>query len=159
MVEAFAAGDRRNAIAWAYHWAAFVAVNPRAAWRAAPTLRRIAQIGAVVAAVIALLVLTACSGGDVRTLAGADMPAPTAQPATQTATDQPQIGSILPAETPDIQPAQMDAQPVAVEVMATPTPPMQVQACNPSTPFPLPLDDSDRAAGVIVKGAACEVQP
>jgi hypothetical protein len=129
--------------------------------------RRIAQIGAIVAAGA---LLAACSGADgrsvqdLRTLAGM-----TPQPAT--ATDQPAptlaptVAQIGATDTPDMQPqalpvVTMPAQ--VIEATQTPQPVTDQPACNPQTPAPvMTLDASDMAAGVILKGgASCEaVQP
>jgi hypothetical protein len=59
----------------------------------------------------------------------------------------------LPTETPDIQPQTFAAQ--VVDATQTPTPqPAQIGAsCDTLTPAPtIQLDDSDRAAGVVLRG-------
>jgi hypothetical protein len=62
---------------------------------------------------------------------------------------------ISATETPDIQPQTFAAQVVTVEVTQTPTPQAaQIGAtCDTAQPMPtIQLDDSDRAAGVVLRG-------
>lgn len=114
--------------------------------------------------------LTAC-GGDGTSRAELLQKAGVSEP---TSAPQAQISA---TETPDYQPALVapTSAPVAVLVQSTPMPeptaqPAQVEAlqivatigaaCNPYTAQPMPLDEQDKAAGVVVKGAGCiEVRP
>jgi outer membrane biosynthesis protein TonB len=126
----------------------------------------------LVFALAGAVLLAGCSGGDgsngeaLRSLAGAQQPT---QPApTETARIAPTVTPdyqpdlIAPTGTPQSTPEALQAMPE--QPTETPQPwqtdplPTEPPACDPAQPYPMPLDASDVAAGVIVKGASCEAQ-
>jgi hypothetical protein len=125
----------------------------------------------LIAGLMAVMLLTACSGGgdgtsreDLLKLAGEDVPTvkPTNAPQAQiSATVTPDV--YLPQPTPFIA---STATPDAPAAMPEPTPaPVVVQdlqtlavigeLCDPYTARPMALDDDDRRGGVVVKGGGC----
>jgi hypothetical protein len=125
----------------------------------------------LIAGLMAVLLLTACSGGDgggtsredLLKLAGESVPAmaTTTPEARIEATVTPDV--YLPQPAPFIAPT---ATPDAIQAMPAPTAaPVVVQdlqtlaiigqVCDPYTAREIPLDDADRAAGVVVKGGGC----
>lgn len=147
LMQAYDAQNKRRVFAWAHHWAAFIAINPRAAYRVSPTLRRITRIvcGVILCGVL-LAVMTACSGaGDGTGAAAFRATAQAAGVATGAEIDTQNEGAApvaptpqpLPTVTPDMQP-QAFTQPIvqAVEVAATPTPTDQ-----PAQPLPTVTPD------------------
>jgi hypothetical protein len=123
----------------------------------------------LIAGLMAVLLLTACSGGgdgtsreDLLKLAGESVPAvqPTNTPQARIeATVTPDVYSAPPA--PQIAPTAMPEPPQAMPApTAAPVVVINV-ACNVMTPVPTrALSNADRAAGVVVAGGwPCEVQP